>query len=241
MNPAPQAGDPTTPDPTGRRPVRSFVRRAGRMTHAQARAMATLWPRWGIEASTAPLDLAAVFGRTAPVTLEIGFGNGAALLDMAASRPAENFLGVEVHEPGVGHCLLGIDRAGLDNVRLLCQDALEVLEWRLGAGTLHRVNLYFPDPWPKKRHHKRRIVQPAFLALLASRLAPGGLFHVATDWAPYAGHVRAVMAAHPAFVPCAVPAARGRTRFEARGERLGHGIEDLCWMRTDTHGMANRL
>jgi tRNA (guanine-N7-)-methyltransferase len=225
-------------DAPHQRPIRSFVRRAGRQTRAQDRALRELWPRFGLaapEAGASPtLALAAAFGRTAPTVLEIGFGNGDALVGMAAVSPEQNFLGVEVHAPGVGHCLLAIERLGLTNVRLLMQDAVEVLRDRLVDGGLTGVHLFFPDPWHKKRHHKRRLVQPDFVALLAARLAPGGYFHVATDWPDYAAHIQSVFAASDAFKP-ADPALtagdRPHTRFEARGERLGHPIWEALYMR----------
>lgn len=207
--------------------MRSFVRRQGRTTRAQARAMAELWPRFGIAYAPEFLDLDEIFGRRAPRTLEIGFGNGDALVARAAARPGEDFIGAEVHEPGVGHCLLALERHGLGNVRLVAHDALEVLGRQVAPGSLAAVHLFFPDPWPKKRHHKRRIVQPAFLALVASRLAPGGVFRVATDWPPYAEHIEEVVTASGLFGPGHPPGdddPRARTRFEARGDRLGHPI-----------------
>jgi len=229
----------------GPRQIRSFVRRAGRQTRAQERALAELWPRFGLDPPVAgtstTLDLATTFGRQAPCILEIGFGNGDALVAMAAECPERNFLGAEVHAPGVGHCLLGIERLGLTNVRLLMQDAVEVLRDRLPERSLAGVHLYFPDPWHKKRHHKRRLVQPEFVALLGARLAPGGYFHVATDWPEYAAHIEAVLAGSPFFTaasPSAVqdhsPQAghRPRTRFEARGERLGHPIWEALYLRS---------
>lgn len=220
------------------RQVRSFVRRAGRQTRAQERALAELWPRFGLEppapGASPVLDLAAVFGRQAPCVLEIGFGNGDALVAMAAESPGMNFLGAEVHAPGVGHCLLAIERLGLANVRLVMQDAVEVLRERLPERSLAGVHLYFPDPWHKKRHHKRRLVQPEFVALLSARIAPGGYFHVATDWPDYATHIQAVMAAAPAFraAGTAGGGTRPRTRFEARGERLGHPIWEAVYERS---------
>jgi tRNA (guanine-N7-)-methyltransferase len=219
------------------RQIRSFVRRAGRQTRAQERALAELWPRFGLDApaegSSPALDLEAAFGRKAPCILEIGFGNGDALVAMAAESPERNFLGAEVHAPGVGHCLLAIERLSLTNVRLLMQDAVEVLRDRLPGRNLAGVHLYFPDPWHKKRHHKRRLVQPEFVALLGARLAPGGYFHVATDWPDYAAHIQSVMAGSPGFT-AAAPAAghRPRTRFEARGERLGHPIWEAVYQRS---------
>lgn len=223
------------------RHIRSFVRRAGRQTKAQDRALADLWPQFGLAppgTDTTPLlDLAANFRRTAPCVLEIGFGNGDALVTMARESPDRNFLGVEVHVPGVGHCLLAIERLGLTNVRLLMQDAMDVLRDRLPDQCLLGVHLYFPDPWHKKRHHKRRLVQPEFVALLAARLAPGGYFHAATDWPDYAEHIRAVVGASPAFQlldtgPHGAIGGRPRTRFEARGERLGHPIWEAVYLRT---------
>jgi len=223
------------------RQIRSFVRRAGRQTRAQERALTELWPLFGL-GPTAPgasslLDLPAAFGRAAPCVLEIGFGNGDALVAMAAESPERNFLGAEVHAPGVGHCLLAIERLGLTNVRLLNQDAVDILRERLPEHSLAGVHLYFPDPWHKKRHHKRRLVQPEFVALLGDRIAPGGYFHAATDWPDYAAHIQAVMAGNRAFRPAGTesPAGAGtrpRTRFEARGERLGHPIWEAVYLRS---------
>ncbi len=227
--------------------MRSFVRRAGRLTGGQERALGELLPRFGLAPGTGILDLPGIFGRDAPRVLEIGFGNGDALLAMAAAAPGTDFLGVEVHPPGVGHCLLGIERQGLGNVRVLMQDAIEVLEHRLPDASLAGVHLYFPDPWHKKRHHKRRIVQPAFVDLLTARVTLRGYFHVATDWPDYAEHIRAVMAQSPAWDPCAGDVARRpRTRFEARGERLGHPIWEGWYERGAGHhgngqGGANEL
>ncbi len=222
------------PGPAGecRRPVRSFVLRAGRLTAAQQRALETLWPRYGIDYAPRPLELDAVFGRHAPRVLEIGFGNGDALLAMAEAMPGHDFLGIEVHAPGIGHCLLGLERRGLTNVRLIRHDALEVLAQQIPDGALARVNLFFPDPWPKKRHHKRRLVQPAFVALMADKLEPGGLFHVATDWPDYARQIEEVLAACAALRPAPrlLPARPG-TRFEARGQQRGHPIWEGCYRR----------
>ncbi len=236
-------GDPGTrvTGPSHPRQIRSFVRRAGRQTRAQERALAELWPRFGLAppaAGASPLlDLATAFGREAPCILEIGFGNGDALVAMAAEAPDQDFLGAEVHEPGVGHCLLAIGRLGLTNVRLLRQDAVEVLRERLPENSLAGVHLYFPDPWHKKRHHKRRLVQPDFVALLGTRIAPGGHFHVATDWPDYAMHIREVMAGSPVFAAAGTDLATGagtrpRTRFQARGERLGHPIWEAVYRRS---------
>ena len=220
------------------RAIRSFVQRMGRITPAQQRALAELWPRFGIEYSPQPLDLDASFGRTAPRILEVGFGDGDTLVELAARRPEADFIGIEVHRPGVGHCLLGIEARGLSNVRLIAHDAVDVLEQQIPAGSLSELLLYFADPWPKKRHHKRRIVQPAFAALAASRLQPGGVFRLATDWAPYAAHMLEVLRASPDFVNASStgdfvprPAARPVTKFERRGQRLGHEVFDLEFRR----------
>lgn len=216
------------PENPVRRPIRSFVRRAGRLTTAQRRALRELWPEYGIDCSRTKLDLASCFGNANPVTLEIGFGDGELLVNNAALHPEANYLGIEVHEPGIGHCLLAIHAAKLRNVRLIKQDALEVLNHQIGADTLSGVDLFFPDPWRKKRHHKRRIVQPAFVRLVASRLRSGGLLHIATDWENYAEQIRHVVAAEQVFMR--LDEQRGErptTKFETRGERLGHTIFDL--------------
>lgn len=218
-------------DPPRHRPIRSFVRRAGRLTVAQERALAELWPLHGLEYTPQPLDLDQVFGRHAPRIVEIGFGNGDALATMAAASPDEDFIGIEVHEPGVGHCLLRIEALGLGNVRLVCHDAIDVLQHQLPPGSLAGVHLFFPDPWPKKRHHKRRIVQPDFVALVADRLEAGGVLHVATDWPEYAEHIAAVVTASGRFSPADPASGRPRTRFQARGERLGHPIWEARYRR----------
>lgn len=217
-----------------RRGIRSFVQRAGRITRAQERALVDLWPRFGIDYSAARVDLDTAFGRHAPRVLEIGIGNGETLLALASADPGTDFLGVEVHPPGIGHCLLGIESGGLTNVRLISHDAVEVLDRQIADGSLDEVLLYFPDPWPKKRHHKRRIVQPAFVELVARKLKPGGRFRGATDWAPYAQHMLDVLGASPLFTNASAtgdyvprPASRPQTRFERRGERLGHEVFDL--------------
>jgi tRNA (guanine-N7-)-methyltransferase len=221
-----------------RRGIRSFVQRAGRITRAQERALAELWPQWGVGYTAARLDLDALFGREAPRVLEIGIGDGETLLALAAANPERDYLGVEVHRPGIGHCLLGIESRGLGNVRLVSHDAVEVLERQVPDASLDEVLLYFPDPWPKKRHHKRRIVQPAFVELVARKLKPGGMFHLATDWAPYAEHMLEVLRASPSFENASAtgdyvprPASRPLTKFERRGERLGHEVFDLAFTR----------
>jgi len=226
-----------------RRRIRSFVLRTGRMTEAQQRGLEEGWPRWGLECpdGEAPLDLDALFGSPGPRVLEIGFGMGQSLLTMAAAAPATQFIGVEVHRPGVGKLLAGMRELGVTNLRVFCHDAVEVLEHAIAPAALDRVNVYFPDPWHKKRHHKRRLIQPPFVELVTSRLRRGGLLHLATDWEPYAEHMLEVLEAAPALCNCATgggfsprPPERPRTKFEARGERLGHGVRDLLYRRRDT-------
>jgi tRNA (guanine-N7-)-methyltransferase len=220
------------------RAIRSFVTRSGRITTAQERALEELWPKYGVELGVAPLDLGALFGRSGARIAEIGFGNGEHLLALAASRPADDFLGIEVHRPGIGRLLLQLEERGLDNVRVICHDAVEVLERHLQGPCLDEILILFPDPWPKKRHHKRRLIQPPFVHLLAARLRPGGALRLATDWEPYAAQMLAALAAEPAlrnvaadagFIPR--PLERPATRFERRGERLGHRVWDLEFRR----------
>ncbi len=219
------------------RAVRSFVTRTGRITAAQERALEALWPTYGID-PRGVLDLDALFGRSAPRTAEIGFGNGENLLALAASHPERDYLGIEVHRPGVGRVLLGLEAHALTNVRVICHDAVEVLERHLPAACLDEILVLFPDPWPKKRHHKRRLIQPPFVSLLAERLTPGGIVHLATDWEPYAEQMLATLSAQGrlrnlssegGFVPR--PGERAATRFERRGERLGHRVWDLSFVR----------
>lgn len=236
--PGPLRPDPLRDGSLRARSIRSFVTRSGRITEAQQRALELLWPKYGIELEASPLDLAATFGRTAPWVLEIGFGNGENLVALAAAHPERDFLGVEVHRSGVGRLMLAAEERGLGNLRVICHDAVEVLEQQIPLQSLDEVLILFPDPWPKKRHHKRRLVQPAFVELLASRLKPAGLLRLATDWQPYAEHMLEVLAAcrqlrnespQGSFVPR--PAERAPTRFEKRGERLGHGVRDLSFRR----------
>jgi tRNA (guanine-N7-)-methyltransferase len=205
------------------------------MTASQQRALDELWPRFGVEYRDRPLNLDHLFGRGAERVLEIGFGNGDSLAEYAAEHPELDFIGVEVHEPGIGHCLVRIRELGIANLRLVAHDALEVLEHQVAADGLARINLYFPDPWPKKRHHKRRIVQPTFLALCASRLRADGELRIATDWANYAEHIDDALAASPCFDIVERrehsgdrPYDRPPTKFEARGLRHGHRIWDWC-------------
>ncbi len=207
------------------------------MTAGQQRALAELLPRFELPYSPLRADLDLLFGRRAPREVEIGFGAGEALLARAAARPAVDHLGIEVHRPGIGRLLLGLEQLDLGNVRVSGHDAVEVLRDQLEQGSLARVLLLFPDPWPKARHHKRRIVTPAFATLVASRLASGGRFQLATDWAPYAEQMRAVLDAEPALASATPggfaprPADRPLTRFEQRGERLGHAVYDLEYSR----------
>jgi tRNA (guanine-N7-)-methyltransferase len=220
------------------RSIRSFVIRAGRTTPAQQRALEQLWPRYGLAFESRPLDARAVFGREAPCTLEIGFGNGENLVALAAAHPQCNFLGIEVHRPGVGRLLLALEARALANVRVICHDAVEVVGQQLAEGSLQEVQVLFPDPWPKKRHHKRRLIQGPFAQVLASRLKPGGLLRLATDWQPYALEMLQTLAAMNALENLAPdgafvarPGARAPTRFERRGERLGHAVWDLEFRR----------
>ena len=224
-----------------KRTIRSFVRRAGRMTTSQQRALDELWPSFGVDFDEAALDYEALFGRRADVVLEIGFGNGETLVEQAAAAPARDFIGIEVHEPGVGRCMLKAEEAGISNLRLVMHDAIEVLRHQVPARSLSRLNLYFPDPWPKKRHHKRRIVQPAFLDLVADRLQAGGRLNIATDWANYAEHIDEVLGQSDRFT-CAErrehdgdrPLDRPQTKFERRGLRKGHRIFDWSFLRLPT-------
>jgi len=220
------------------RAIRSFVRREGRITEAQKRAIDELLPRYGVEPGEAPFDFVALFGRDAPVHLEIGFGNGEALAAMALTHPQNNYLGIEVHRPGVGVLLRRLDAECIPNVRVACTDAREVLEQRIPDASLNAVYVFFPDPWHKQRHHKRRLVQPEFIALLHRKLKPGGTLHIATDWEDYAQQMLAQLSATEGFENTAGqgeyaprPEARPRTKFERRGQRLGHGVWDLIFRR----------
>ncbi len=212
------------------RPVRSFVLRTGRMTPGQRRALDDLWPVYGLDCDADPIDFSKAFGREAPVVLEIGFGNGENLASMARAYPEQDFVGIEVHEPGVGHCILQAEEHQLTNLRVMREDAVEILRQQIPDHSLSRVNLFFPDPWHKKRHHKRRIVKPEFTALLAHKLIPGGLFHVATDWPNYAEHIDEVMNASAEFEAAQqTPTDRIETRFDKRGQRLGHENWERAW------------
>jgi len=221
------------------RPIRSFVMRTGRMTAGQTRALEELWPRYGVEFSPQPLPLDALFGRVAPRTLEIGFGNGEHLAALATLHPERDYLGIEVHRPGVGHLLLLAATNNLTNVRASSHDAVEVLREQIAESSLDEVLVLFPDPWHKKRHHKRRLIQPPFVELIASRLRQGGVLRLATDWEEYALQMLEVLNAASALFANLSPARdwmprpeeRAPTRFEKRGARLGHGVWDLAFKR----------
>ncbi len=217
------------------RPVRSFVLRQGRLTKGQALALETAWPVYGIERGNAQLDLSSLFDNDAPITLEIGFGDGVSLATMAKTDPQRNFIGIEVHKPGVGRLLHLIQEYKLSNVRVMDDDAVEIIKKRIPENSLDCVQLFFPDPWHKKRHNKRRIVQPEFVELIAKRLKPDGVFHLATDWEPYAIHMAEVMEASGLFLSLSggpfspKPESRPETKFERRGLKLGHGVWDLLY------------
>ncbi len=225
---------PGTPDVAHPRSIRSFVMRAGRTTEGQAKALTELGPRFVLPYSAQPLDFPTVFSRTAPVVFEIGFGMGDATAKIAQALPDTDFIGCEVHEPGVGSLLKQIGERGLTNLRIVQHDAVEVLEHMIRPGSLGGVHVYFPDPWHKKRHNKRRLIQPPFVADLVKHLAPGGYIHCATDWEPYAQQMLEVLSANPDLVNTAEgyaekPAYRPLTKFENRGLRLGHGVWDLVF------------
>ncbi|MEG3109216.1 MULTISPECIES: tRNA (guanosine(46)-N7)-methyltransferase TrmB [unclassified Pantoea] len=227
-------------DENGRplRRIRSFVRRQGRLTKGQQMALDNYWPEMGVEYQPEPIDLLQLFGREAPITLEIGFGMGASLVTMAQNTPHQNFLGIEVHAPGVGACLGAAKEAGVENLRVMCHDAVEVLEKMIPDNSLRMVQLFFPDPWHKARHNKRRIVQVPFAELVMRKLKLGGVFHMATDWEAYAVHMLEIMnsidgyknqSESQDYVPR--PETRPLTKFEQRGQRLGHGVWDLMFER----------
>ncbi|RLQ20921.1 tRNA (guanosine(46)-N7)-methyltransferase TrmB [Seongchinamella sediminis] len=220
------------------RRIRSYVLRTGRMTPGQERAFEENWARWGLEHGDGALDFDVCFGRPGPRVLEIGFGMGQSLVAMAAAAPEKNFVGIEVHKPGVGRLLHAMAADHVDNIRVYCHDAVEVLEDCIADASLDTVQVFFPDPWHKKRHHKRRLIQPDFVAQLTRKLKPGGILHLATDWENYAEQMMAVLSAAEGlsnqagpgqFAPR--PESRPLTKFEARGERLGHGVWDLLFQR----------
>lgn len=220
------------------RRIRSFVLRAGRTTPAQERALGELWPSFGLELQETPLDLAAVFGRTAPRCLEIGFGVGEVIGSLAETNAAIDYLGIEVHRAGIGRLLLRAQQGALNNVRVICNDAVDVLRDHVPDASFDEILVFFPDPWHKKRHHKRRLIEASFVSLLGQKLRPGGILRLATDWQEYAEQMLRVCNANPdlqtlsadaTYVPR--PEFRPPTRFERRGERLGHGVWDLAYSR----------
>jgi tRNA (guanine-N7-)-methyltransferase len=228
----------TAASDSNRRRIRSFVLRQGRLTSAQRRALESHWPAYGIDYQPVMLDLVQVFGNSAPVTLEIGFGNGDSLLQQAMRSPERNYLGIEVHRPGVGQLLHRAAEAGVHNLRVINHDAVEVLREMIPRDSLDCVQLFFPDPWHKRRHHKRRIVQPEFAQSIRGLLRQGGTFHMATDWLDYAMHMLAVMEQSEGFTNAAgagqfatAQTRRPETRFEHRGRRLGHEVRDLVFVR----------
>lgn len=219
-----------------RRTIRSFVLRTGRMTPGQQRAYDTHWPSKGLSVDAGMLDYSQAMGREAPIILEIGFGMGASLVEMAKAAPEQDFIGVEVHVPGVGKLLHGMEEQGIENIRVYCEDAVDVLQCCIADNSLDRIQIYFPDPWHKKKHHKRRLIQPDFVQSLRQKLKPEGLLHLATDWEHYAEHMMEVMTAaegfrnrEEKFCFASRPDYRPITKFEKRGERLGHGVWDLLF------------
>jgi tRNA (guanine-N7-)-methyltransferase len=237
--PEPAAGGPLAATPPGGHPlphIRSFVHRRGHITQGQLAALDTVLDKWSLPYAPRRLDPEAAFGRKAPVVLEIGFGMGETTEKIALSRPQDNFLGVEVFNAGVGSLLRRIEDSAISNIRIIQHDAVEVVRDMIAPDSLAGVHIYFPDPWPKNRHHKRRLIQPGFVALLASRIAPGGYIHCATDWENYAQQMLEVLSADPALRNTAEgyaprPEFRPQTKFETRGLRLGHGVWDLMFTR----------
>jgi len=221
---------------TNKPPIRSYVRREGRITKRQRCALQQLWSRYGIDVSQGVLNPQHQFARTTALNMDIGFGMGGSLIEMARNVPQEDFIGVEVYRPGVGALLAELNAAELTNVKVYCADCLEVLRCCIGDQSLQAVYIFFPDPWPKKRHHKRRLVQAAFIELVGQKLGVGGLLHIATDWESYAQEMMVTLTASPLLVNCQAtgqfsprPAYRPLTKFERRGKRLGHGVWDLIF------------
>lgn len=217
------------------RKIRSFVRREGRMTRRQSTAYESLFPKYGVEFNGHPLDINKLFERTAPTILEIGFGMGDTLATMAMEDPDTNYIGIEVHRPGVGSLLATIEEKDISNIRIFCHDAVEVLELAIPDQGLDAIHIFFPDPWPKKRHHKRRLIQPAFINLLAKKLKSKGTLHIATDWKNYAEWIEEVMTDSPQYLkhPEDTPHQRPTTKFEKRGVKLGHGVWDLIYIKNN--------
>ncbi len=219
--------------------IRSFIRRQGRLTPGQELALDQHWPQYGLEPEL-DYDFSQVFGRQAPLIVEIGFGNGDSLAKMAAANPDHDYIGIEVHKPGVGHLLILLHEQGLTNVRVYCHDAIEILEQKIPDHSLAGLHLFFPDPWHKKKHHKRRIVRPSFVDLLNKKLQVGGYFHAATDWQHYAESMLEVLSASQGLINtsltqdyCERPDYRPLTKFEQRGLRLGHGVWDLIFSKSN--------
>ncbi|MFV2058202.1 MAG: tRNA (guanosine(46)-N7)-methyltransferase TrmB [Thiohalomonadales bacterium] len=220
------------------RSIKSFVKREGRMTPGQKRALEKLWPSYGINLCSKRIDIETVFEHPGPTILEIGFGMGEAITKMAADNPADNFLGIEVHRPGVGRLLATADTLKLNNLRIICADAVDVLKDHLTDNSLYRIQIFFPDPWHKKKHHKRRLIQADFVALMGQKIKPGGYLHIATDWHHYAEHIVRIMQTCQGFENVADeklfvkrPSYRPLTRFEQRGRRLGHGVWDMLFQK----------
>ena len=227
--------------PDNKNHIRSFVRRQGRLTPGQQRALNELWPQFGIDLQpSVKLNLADLFGRNVTTIIDIGFGNGEALIEMAQQHPDWNFLGIEVHRPGIGHALLSLENqqqtnSSVDNVRLLCADAMDVLQQYIPCNSVTGITIFFPDPWPKKRHHKRRLIRPTTLALIQQVLQPQGFLYIATDWQDYATHIAVVIDTFPSLHKVAADALleRPNTKFEQRGRRLGHQVWELAYQMTE--------
>lgn len=220
--------------------IRSYVIRAGRITEGQKKAFDQWWPYYGLSLFDGPVDLDQVFGRSAPKVLEVGFGMGASLLEMAIAEPEKDFIGIEVHPPGVGRLISTAGLAGVKNLRVYMADAVDVMDDCIADGSIERFQLYFPDPWHKKKHNKRRIVNSEFVQLLRRKLTSAGICHMATDWQPYADHMMEVLTLAPGltndpgqYLFAARPEYRPKTKFEARGEKLGHGVWDLLFSKAE--------
>jgi len=218
------------------RTIKSFIKREGRLTPGQQRALESLWPQFGIDFSEQEIDLEKTFGRTAETVLEIGFGNGESLWKMAQADADRNYIGIEVHRPGVGHLLQLIEQSGINNLRIISHDAVDVINYQIAENSLHKAQLFFPDPWHKKKHHKRRIVQDEFVNMLAQKINSDGVFHLATDWEHYAEHMLEVMNRNQSFINLSddnafvpKPDYRPTTKFEIRGQKLGHGVWDMLY------------
>jgi len=209
-----------------KRTIKSFVRREGRMTPAQKQALDSLWSQYGLETSASTIDFSTIFKNQFPTILEIGFGMGSSLLAIAQEHPENNYIGIEVHRPGVGALLANIATHNLTNIRIYCADAIEVLNQCILDNSLTEIIILFPDPWPKKKHHKRRLIQPKFIELIHSKLQPNGYLHIATDWENYAEHIEQIMT-QTKFFKKTTPKPRPETKFEQRGKKLGHKIWDF--------------